>query len=1160
MTFEEVLDQAIDMLRRRGRLTYRALKRQFNLDEAYLEDLTEELIKGQRLAADEDGDVLVWLGAPPTSPEPVPASPLAGALPAEPPGPGTPEALPAAQTTALDDTLDRLQRYLPSHLSEKILASRGRLEGERKIVTVLFADLAGYTTLSEHVGEEVMFALMDDLYELFIHEVHQYEGTVNELTGDGIVAFFGAPLAVEQAPQRAVWAALSMQRALARYSVTFARAQGHRLQLRVGLNTGPVIVGTVGNNLRMDYKAVGDTVNLAARMEQTAEPGTVRITGNTYKLVEGYFRCEDLGLVEVKGKAARVQVYRVTGEKGARSRMDIERERGLTRFIGRERELELLRDCFERARDGRGQAFSIIGEAGLGKSRLLYEFRKALAGEEVTFLEGHCHPYGAAVAYLPIVDLLKHNFRIEASDSGTEIIRKVESGLRRLGIDLEATAPYLLQLLAAEVDRGPVATLPPEVVKRRTFEALRRLALTGAEMRPLVLAIEDLHWADKTSEEYATFLLDQIAGARVLLLFTYRPDFVSTWSGKSYHSAVTLVRLSNRESHQMLTSLLGTDQVQDELIELVLDKSEGVPFFLEELVKSLRETGAIVLQDGHWALTAEAMAFQVPDTVHDVLMTRIDRLPDGAKRVLQIGAVMGREFPFELLKAVGDLPEPELLAHLSALKDAELIYERGIYPQTTYFFKHAFTQDVAYDSLLLAARRRLHQQIGHAILARHEDNLEEWASLLAHHFAHGENVAQALPYLVQTGERAQRVYANAEAVRTLTQALEIVDALPTTEDTRRQRTDLTLRLASLHALLGHYSDSLALYARALENAKTGGDTSVIARLEMRVGRTRYEMGDYEGAITDLQGALERAQGLHDATRMAVCYQSLGDVFFSSGSLPKAIECYMNALRLSEEVGNHMGVAAACTFLCNAHARAGNLEEAVGYGQRALTLGEQMHDDRRIAWACIMLAQAYYYVGESAETALWLERAQQLCEKIGDYRGISWATSSYFQVAELAKDFERAVASVNIQISRGIASGGFQHEVSSCFARGAAFLLRLGRYQEAFEYCQKGLAISLKTANRLEYGYAYMVLAELHASEMYRNWDKAAWYLEESLKAFREVGAQIDVGRAHLTGARIAMQRQDGSARQWAETARDIFAERGAKVLLQEAEELLATLA
>src|SRR5215468_6771120 len=371
---------------------------------------------------------------------------------------------------SLDDKLDHLQRYLPAHLADKILASRGRLAGERKLVTVLFADLVGYTALSAQVGEEGLFTLMDELYELLIHEVHRYEGTVNELTGDGLVAFFGAPLAVEQAPQRAVRAALALQQAVMHYSARVERERGIRLQLRVGLNTGPVIVGTVGNNLRMDYKAIGNTVNLVARMEQTAAPGTIQITAQTYRLVTGYFDCEDLGLVGVKGITSKVRTYRVTGERRAQARIDVARERGFTCLVGREQELHLLCEGFARAKGEYGQAISIIGDAGLGKSRLLYEFRQSLADAEFTLLEGRCSPYGTAVAYLPIIELLKQNFQITPSDTDTDIQAKVLRGTEALGADVAATVLYLLRLLAAEAESSIPVSLAPEMVKRKTFE------------------------------------------------------------------------------------------------------------------------------------------------------------------------------------------------------------------------------------------------------------------------------------------------------------------------------------------------------------------------------------------------------------------------------------------------------------------------------------------------------------------------------------------------------------------------------------------------------------------------------------------------------------------------------------------------------------------
>ena len=391
---------------------------------------------------------------------------------------------PPGYSPLWDEKLDQLQRYLPCHLTDKILAHRGRLAGERKLVTVLFANLVGYTALSTQLGEETLFLLMDNVYELLIHEVHRYEGTVNELRGDGLVAFFGAPLAIEQAPQRAVRAALALQEAVARLSAQVEHERGVRLHLRAGINTGPVVVGSVGNNLRMDYKAVGSTVTLADCIAQRAVPGTVEMTEHTYRLVDGYFDCDDLGLMSLKDLGTKTRGYRVRGERATRTRIDVARERGFTRLIGRERELALLRQCLEFATAGRGQAVSIIGDAGLGKSRLLYEFRHSLASADCTWLDGRCVPYGAALAYAPVIEMLKQYFDIGANDSAEDIQRKIDHGLAQLGTSPEATAPSLFHLLVAGADGDVLAGMSPEAVKHRIFEALRWLVCESAARRP----------------------------------------------------------------------------------------------------------------------------------------------------------------------------------------------------------------------------------------------------------------------------------------------------------------------------------------------------------------------------------------------------------------------------------------------------------------------------------------------------------------------------------------------------------------------------------------------------------------------------------------------------------------------------------------------------
>jgi class 3 adenylate cyclase len=569
----------------------------------------------------------------------------------------------------------------------------------------MFCDMEGFTPFTEKLGPEDAFSIMDEVYEILIHKVHDYEGTVNEMTGDGIMALFGAPIAMEDAPQRAIRSAMAIHREMAKFNdkLKQEREDLPTLKMRTGIHTGPVVVGTLGNDLRVEFKAVGDTVNLASRMEGLAEPGTTFVTEETFKLTEGLFRFEALGEMKVKGKEKLVKVYQAIAPSTRRTRFDVSAERGLTPFVGRERELELLLDGFERARGGRGQAFSIMAEAGVGKSRLLYEFRKALVNEEVTFIEGRCLSYSRDVAYHPVIDTLKSSFNIQDDDGDLEIREKVKKGLKALAVDEASTLPYLLELLSIKDSGMDELSLSPEDRKYRIIEALNRSVLRGSEMRPLVMVIEDIHWIDNSSEERFKSLLDCISGARVFLIFTYRPDFVHTWGGRSYHSQVTLNRLSNRESLSMVSYLLGTEDNDRELEELILEKTEGVPFFIEELLKSLHDLKVIERKDNKYYLAKNIKDLIIPSTIQDMIMARVDALPEVAKGLLQTGSVVGREFSQSLIEKMTDISERELLSHLSVLKDSELLYERGIYPQSTYIFKHALIQDAAYLSLLNVA-------------------------------------------------------------------------------------------------------------------------------------------------------------------------------------------------------------------------------------------------------------------------------------------------------------------------------------------------------------------------------------------------------------------------------------------------------------------------
>jgi len=803
---------------------------------------------------------------------------------------------------SFEEKLENIQRYLPGGLTEKILAQRGKIEGERKQVTVLFCDTEGFSTLSEKLGPEKVYSIMDEVFEMLIHKVNEFGGTVNKMTGDGVMALFGAPIALEDAPQRAIRSALAIQREIARFSDRTKADTGAPLRMRIGIHTGPVVVGSLGNDLRVEFTAVGDTVNLASRMEGLAEPGTVYVTDETFKITEGLFRFEALGERQIKGKEAPVKAYRVIAPSTRRTRFDVSAERGLTPFLGRERELELLIDGLDRAKSGRGQAFSIMGEAGVGKSRLLYEFRKTIANEDVTFIEGRCLSYSTNVAYHPVIDLLKSTYDIHEGDDDDRIKEKVKRGLKEQGVDEASTLPFVLEMLSVKDSGINALNLSPEARKDRTLEALRRIVLKASEIRPLVMAIEDLHWVDKSSEEAFKDMLDAISGAQLLLIFTYRPEFVHTWGGKSYHSQVNLMRLSNRETLAMAAYILGTEVMGEDLEELILEKTEGIPFFVEEFMKSLKDLGMIEWRDSGYYLAKDIQEVTIPSTIQEVIMARVDSLPDGAKSVLQTGSAIGREFSCELIKRVTGIPTPEMTPHLSVLRDSELLYERGIFPQATYIFRHSLTQEVAYDSLLLKKKQEIHQRIGKAIEELYSERLEEFYEMLAHHYSRSEDWEQAYQYLKLSGDKAARSYSNLEVFRFYKEAINVLNNLPQTEENKRKGIEVRLLMGTPMVLLGYPEDgSLQILQEGERLSQELGDSRSLAKFYNWIGLYYSFKGQSVLGIEYSESCFREAEKVKDIDLMAPAAISLcGSYHLRGEQYFKIIDAASKVISLLEE--------------------------------------------------------------------------------------------------------------------------------------------------------------------------------------------------------------------------------------------------------------------
>ena len=840
--------------------------------------------------------------------------------------------------------------YTPKFLAEKILKNRSAMEGERKLVTVLFADVANFTSLSEKLDPEEVHGIMDGCFKILMDEIHKYEGTINQFTGDGVMALFGAPIAHEDHAQRACYAALAIQRAMVGYGERVGKDHGVDFMMRIGLNSGPVVVGSIGDDLRMDYTAQGDTANLASRMESSAEPGAIMASQHIYRQAKEFFEFESLGEIQVKGKKEPVDTYRLVRPTEVETRIAASAAKGLTRFVGRTREIEALKESFEKVKSGEGQVVGIVGEAGVGKSRLLLEFRNLLLKGEVTHFEGRCLHYGGSMPYLPILDVLRSYIGVKEGEQELVIRQKLNERIHELDENLQHVIPPFQELLSVKADDEGFAKLEPKQKREKTFEAIRDLLIRGSHDRPLVLVVEDLHWIDKTSEEFLNYMIGWLPKTRILLLLLYRPEYTHQWGSKSYYSLIGVGQLSMSTSAELVAAILDGGDIVPELRDLILKRAAGNPLFMEELTHALLQNGSIQKKDDRFVLTRDVSSVQVPDTIQGIIAARMDRLEESLKRIMQVASVIGREFAFRILETIIEMKE-ELKAGLINLQGLEFIYEKSLFPELEYIFRHALVQEVAYNSLLINRRKEIHEKIGLAIENLYPNRLEEFYEILAYHYARGEVLEKASRYLKLSGSKATRNHSLWAAYSSYKEALATLRRLPDTEENKKEYLEV-LRLAVLPLNL---------------------------------------LGFPEGSLEILQEGEGLSKDLHDNRHLAFFFGRLSAYYAIRGDAPLGVKYSEKALELARRSRDIDLIVRITPGLCASYMGTGRHSKVVDIVPGFLDLLEKTEQESNFfamslnpySWLCGYCGISMGYLGNFEEGKIVLEKGLRHAVRIGD---------------------------------------------------------------------------------------------------------------------------------------------------------------------------------
>ncbi len=994
--------------------------------------------------------------------------------------------------------------YTPKHLAEKILTSRSALEGERKQVTVLFADVKGSMELAEQMDAEAWSEIMQRFFKILAEGVEHFEGFVDKFTGDGIMALFGAPIAHEDHAQRACYTALKLRDALATYAREVKRQHGLAFSVRMGLHSGEVVVGTIGDDLRMDYTAQGHTVGLAARMQELASPDTVYLTGATAHLVAGYFTLEDLGPFVVKGVADPVAVFQLQGLGPVRTRFDASRARGLTRFVGRDDDMRTLDVALERASAGNGQVVGVVAEAGTGKSRLCFEFLERCRARGLRVLVGGGVAHGKNIPLLPMLQVFREYYGITERDSDQLVREKIAGRLLLFAEEYREVLPLLFDFFGVPDPKNPPPRMDPEARQRQLFGVLRQVTQRDVSQGAVVTLVEDLHWIDATSEAWLEEMVDAIGGgSQRLLIVNFRPEYRAAWMQKSWYHQLSLLPLGADAIRELLADLLGNDPSLRGLAASIHTRTAGNPFFTEEVVQSLVEGGHLEGTKGNYRLVTPVERLEVPTRVQPLLAARIDRLREREKQVLQTAAVIGIEFDEPILTAVAELPKSELDEALRALKAGEFIYERSLYPVAEYAFKHPLTQQVALDSQLRERRRSMHRAVARTIEALHADKLDEQSALLAHHW---EEAGQSL--IAARWHRRAAVWAGtndlAAAARHWQRVRDLIREAPGDEGVPGLGAEACRQtLVSCFRLGMSRAETEGVFAEGMHWAERGADTDAAGRIHGAYAAAALTSGDVATGVrhsVEAERLLRHAQDekLRPLAPLSVIYP-----FVVVGRLAEA---------------------------------AAKIEEVISITRRQPDFGLDDWGFRASVWASLMGGAVEVLTGKLAAAQTRLERSVELARQYGEVENEGWALTWLADRAFYAGDQDAGLPAAQRSVELAEKVGSPYSRISAYLRLGAALSLD-GQVNEALETLEHALALTRQCGTALEVEarlLAWLAEAVLAGGDIAR----ARQLADEALAVADRTGAIFDGIFARRTLARVLLAGEGATAARAIEEALD----------------------